>query len=253
MALTKRIIPALDIKNGAVVKGVQFNNVKAVGEPIAIAQAYQDSGADELVMLDITASLEDRKTMRSVVDGISAAVFIPLTVGGGIRTVADMAELVKAGADKIFVNSAAINDLSIVTQGAQIFGSQAIVGAIDVKWDQEAGFYRVYVQGGTQPTPWEVGKWAQALVEAGAGELLVTSMDADGMQAGYDLPLYQMLTQKVAVPIIASGGAGTIEDFEALFEQTNVDGALAASVFHFNTIPIPKLKAALKQRGISIR
>ncbi|CAK8053598.1 imidazole glycerol phosphate synthase subunit HisF [Eupransor demetentiae] len=253
MTLNKRIIPALDIKNGRVVKGIQFQNVQAVGDPVAIAKEYQDLGADELVLLDISASQEDRKTAQEVVDDVSSQVFIPLTVGGGISSLADMKKIIQAGADKIFLNSAAVKQVDLVTQGAEVFGSQAMVVAIDVKWDVAEKSYRVYIKGGQEATDWEVGAWAQAVVKAGAGELLVTSMDADGTKQGYDIALYQYLCQQVDVPIIASGGAGKIEDFEELFLKTDVDGALAASVFHYKQIAIADLKAALQAKGVPVR
>lgn len=187
MVLAKRIIPALDIKDGQVVKGVQFKDVKAVGDPVALANHYQATGADELVLLDISATLENRDTIYDVVSAVSAAVFIPLTVGGGIRTVDNMTQLIASGADKVFVNSAAIDNPALVTAGAEKFGRQAIVGAIDVKWDVAWQKYRVYKAGGTIPTDLEAVAWAQELVRLGAGELLVTSMDADGGQQGFDV------------------------------------------------------------------
>ncbi|GAO99637.1 imidazole glycerol phosphate synthase subunit HisF [Fructobacillus ficulneus] len=253
MTLAKRIIPALDIKNGQVVKGTKFLNLKTMGDPVTLAKAYQAAGADELVFLDITATLEDRATILSVVEAVSQAVFIPLTVGGGITSVAAMKELIAAGADKIFLNSAAVKDPSLVTAGAELFGAQAMVGAIDVKWDDRAGFYRVYVAGGTQATELNAIDWAKELVAAGAGELLVTSMDTDGVQEGYDVRLYQELTAAVAVPVIASGGAGTVEDFVDLFQQSPTDGALAASVFHLQQINIQDLKAKLAANEIEVR
>lgn len=253
MTLAKRLIPALDIKNGAVVKGVQFQNVQVVGDPVQAAKAYQAAGADELVFLDITATLEQRQTMIDVVKAVSQEVFIPLTVGGGITSVDQMRALIAAGADKIFLNSAAIKQTELVTVGAEIFGKQAIVGAIDVKWDASAQFYRVFVAGGTVPTQWEAIAWAKKLQELGVGELLVTSMDADGMKKGYDLALYQQLTAALDVPIIASGGAGSPQDFVDVFAQTRVDGALAASVFHFGEIEIPPLKSQLAAKGIEVR
>ncbi|MDF7626748.1 imidazole glycerol phosphate synthase subunit HisF [Lactobacillaceae bacterium L1_55_11] len=253
MTLAKRIIPALDIKDGQVVKGISFENVQAVGDPVALAKQYEADGADELVFLDITATNERRKTIMDVVQAVSQAVFIPLTVGGGIRTTDEMAQLIAAGADKIFVNSAAVKNPDLVTEGAKIFGSQAIVGAIDAKWDPKAQFYRVYVSGGQVPTDWNAVAWAQELQKRGAGELLVTSIDADGNQDGYDQRLYQELAAAVDLPLIASGGAGQVQDFVDLFEKTPVDAALAASVFHYGTVPIPKLKQALSQADVEVR
>ena len=253
MVLAKRIIPALDIKDGQVVKGVQFKDVKAVGDPVALANHYQATGADELVLLDISATLENRDTIYDVVSAVSAAVFIPLTVGGGIRTVDNMTQLIASGADKVFVNSAAIDNPALVTAGAEKFGRQAIVGAIDVKWDVAWQKYRVYKAGGTIPTDLEAVAWAQELVRLGAGELLVTSMDADGGQQGFDVALYQKLLANVRVPVIASGGAGQIADFTEVFLGTHVDAALAASVFHFDKIPIPVLKTQLTKEGVTVR
>ncbi|GMA70362.1 imidazole glycerol phosphate synthase subunit HisF [Leuconostoc litchii] len=253
MTLAKRIVPALDIKNGKVVKGVNFINLREVGDPVESAKAYQASGADEIVFLDITATLEERDTIMSVVDAVSKEVFIPLTVGGGIRTTEDMSRLIKAGADKVFVNSEAVKNPDLITSGAKIFGSQAIVGAIDAKWDNTAGIYRVYVAGGSKPTALDAVEWASELVSRGVGELLVTSMDADGTKKGYDIQLYSQLAEAVDVPIVASGGAGAIKDFTELFEQTNIDAALAASVFHFGEIKIPDLKKVLKSEGAEIR
>lgn len=253
MVLAKRIIPALDIKDGQVVKGVQFKDVKAVGDPVALANHYQATGADELVLLDISATLENRDTIYDVVSAVSAAVFIPLTVGGGIRTVDNMTQLIASGADKVFVNSAAIDNPALVTAGAEQFGRQAIVGAIDVKWDVAWQKYRVYKAGGTIPTDLEAVAWAQELVRLGAGELLVTSMDADGGQQGFDVALYQQLLANVRVPVIASGGAGQISDFTEVFLGTQVDAALAASIFHFDKIPIPVLKNQLTKEGVTVR
>ncbi|CAK1247723.1 imidazole glycerol phosphate synthase subunit HisF [Fructobacillus cardui] len=253
MGLAKRIIPALDIKNGQVVKGISFDQIRAVGDPVVLVKRYQEMGADELVFLDITATIEGRATMKSVVDQVSKEIFIPLTVGGGIRSLDEMTSLIQAGADKIFLNSAAVKDPGLVTAGAQVFGAQAMVGAIDAKWDPAKGFYRVYVSGGTKPTELDAIKWAQELVQAGAGELLVTSIDADGQKKGYDLRLYQQLTAAVDVPIIASGGAGTTKDFVDVFADGFVDAALAASVFHYNQIAIPDLKRDLQEEQVEVR
>jgi imidazole glycerol-phosphate synthase subunit HisF len=253
MGLAKRIIPALDIKSGQVVKGISFDQIRAVGNPVALAKRYQEMGADELVFLDITATIEGRATMKSVVDQVSKEIFIPLTVGGGIRSLDEMTNLIQAGADKIFLNSAAVKDPGLVTAGAQVFGAQAMVGAIDAKWDPVNGFYRVYSAGGAKPTELDAIKWAQELVQAGAGELLVTSIDADGQKKGYDLRLYRQLTAAVDVPIIASGGAGTTKDFVDVFEDGSVDAALAASVFHYNQIAIPDLKRNLREEQVEVR
>ncbi|MBU7456366.1 imidazole glycerol phosphate synthase subunit HisF [Leuconostoc fallax] len=253
MTLAKRIIPALDVKDGQVVKGIQFLNLTTIGDPVEIAKAYQDQGADELVFLDITATFENRNIMTSVIQAVSKEVFIPLTVGGGLRTLDDIKAIFHAGADKIFLNSAAIQNPTLVQEAAQLFGNQAVVGAIDARFNAEKQFYEVYRVGGRQATGINALDWAEQLVSYGAGELLVTSMDADGTKNGYDITLYDLLTQRVNVPIIASGGAGKTDDFIDVFQQTNVDGALAASVFHYGEITIPELKTTLLKKEIPIR
>ena len=251
--LAKRIIPCLDVADGRVKKGVHFVNLKDVGDPVAIAAAYEKQGADELVFLDITATNEKRQTMSSVVEAVSKQVFMPLTVGGGIKNLADMERLLKAGADKTAINSAAVANPALISQGAERFGSQAVVVAIDVRWDPEAGTYFVYTHGGQQKTDLEAVAWAKKAVELGAGELLITSMDCDGTKDGFDLKLYQTIGRVVNVPIIASGGAGKIQDFVDVFKQTPVTGALAASVFHFKELTIPQVKQVLDKEGVPVR
>ncbi|UQS85930.1 imidazole glycerol phosphate synthase subunit HisF (plasmid) [Nicoliella spurrieriana] len=251
--LAKRIIPCLDIANGRVKKGVNFLNLKDVGDPVTIAAAYEQQGADELVFLDITATNEHRKTMATVVEDVSQQVFMPLTVGGGIQSIADMETLLHAGADKIAINSAAIADPNLITSGAKRFGSQAIVVAIDVKWHPDANAYLVYTHGGTKNTGLSALQWAQTAVAKGAGELLITSMDQDGTKNGFDIRLYNQIAQLVSVPLIASGGAGSIDDFSQLFQSTPVTGALAASVFHYRELLIPEVKRALQKQGVSVR
>lgn len=251
--LAKRIIPCLDVDNGRVKKGVNFVNLVDVGDPVDIAAAYEEQGADELVFLDITATSDRRKTMDDVVESVSKEVFMPLTVGGGIRTVEDMSKILKAGADKISLNSAALANPDLIRQGAQKFGDQCIVVAIDVKTDPETGRRYAYTHGGRLRTDREAVEWAKEAVSLGAGELLVTSMDKDGTKSGFDIELYQELGRAVSVPIIASGGAGKIEDFLEVFEKTPVTGALAASIFHFGEISIGQLKEALRQEGIPVR
>ncbi|KAA8381125.1 imidazole glycerol phosphate synthase subunit HisF [Leuconostoc carnosum] len=253
MALAKRIVPALDVKNGRVVKGINFLNLQDVGDPVEIAKAYQDAGADELVFLDISATLEGRTTMIDMIERVSSVVFMPLTAGGGVTDLNGIRQIIKAGADKVFLNSAAVKQPKLILQGAEVFGSQAIVGAIDAKWDELAGIYRVYIAGGTKPTDLNALTWAQTMVDYGTGELLVTSMDADGTKDGYDVKLYQALNDVVKVPIVASGGAGKIQDFTEVFQDGHVDAALAASVFHYNEIAIPFLKQQLYDEGIPMR
>lgn len=251
--LAKRIIPCLDVADGRVKKGVHFVNLKDVGDPVAIAAAYEKQGADELVFLDITATNEKRQTMSSVVESVSRQVFMPLTVGGGIKSLDDMERMLKAGADKCAINSAAVADPDLISQGAKRFGSQAVVVAIDVRWDAHEGQYFVYTHGGQQKTNLEAVSWAKKAVFLGAGELLITSMDCDGTKDGFDLRLYQTIGQAVNVPIIASGGAGIINDFIDVFKQTPVTGALAASVFHFKELTIPQVKQALSKEGVPVR
>ncbi|KRO29181.1 imidazole glycerol phosphate synthase subunit HisF [Lactiplantibacillus fabifermentans] len=251
--LAKRIIPCLDVADGRVKKGVNFVNLTDVGDPVAIAAAYQQQGADELVFLDIFATNEHRQTMADIVEQVSAQVFMPLTIGGGISSVTDMQRLLKAGADKISINSAAVANPALITAGAEKFGNQCIVVAIDTAWDAQAQQYRVYTHGGQQATDLDAIAWAKAVVARGAGELLVTSMDRDGTKAGFDTDLYQALGAAVNVPIIASGGAGNLADFETVFQQSPVDGALAASVFHYGELTISEVKHALAAKGVVVR
>ncbi|MFC6294844.1 imidazole glycerol phosphate synthase subunit HisF [Lactiplantibacillus daoliensis] len=251
--LAKRLIPCLDVADGRVKKGVNFVNLTDVGDPVKIAAAYQQQGADELVFLDISATNEQRKTMTDIVEQVSAQVFMPLTIGGGISSVTDMQRLLKAGADKIAINSAAVADPTLIQAGAKKFGNQCIVVAIDTAFDEQAGQYRVYTHGGQQATSFEAIAWAQKAVSLGAGELLVTSMDRDGTKAGFDLRLYQQLGAAVNVPIIASGGAGNLADFTDVFQQSPVDGALAASVFHYGELTIGQVKQSLKAKGVVVR
>ncbi|MFD1672058.1 imidazole glycerol phosphate synthase subunit HisF [Agrilactobacillus yilanensis] len=251
--LAKRIIPCLDVDHGRVKKGVNFVNLTDVGDPVAIAQAYEQQGADELVFLDITATNEKRKAFTDTIAAVASQVFMPLTVGGGINALEDMQALLKAGADKIALNSAAVHNPDLIRQGAEKFGQQCIVCAIDVRYQPEKDRYQVVINGGRKPTDLDALDWAQTAVSAGAGELLVTSMDCDGTKKGFDLKLYQALTAVVDVPIVASGGCGQISDFTELFKETTVDAGLAASVFHFGTLTIPQVKAELKQNEVPIR
>lgn len=249
--LAKRIIPCLDVDDGRVKKGVNFVNLTDVGDPVEIAAEYQKQGADELVFLDISATNQKRQTTINMVEKVSRQVFMPLTIGGGIKSVADMDRLLKAGADKIAINSSAVNNPQLISQGAQKFGNQCIVVAIDVK--KIANKYVVYVNGGQKNTDLDAITWAKKVVELGAGELLVTSMDKDGTKDGFDIELYQALNQVVDVPIIASGGAGKVEDFNQVFLKADVDGALAASVFHFGELTIADVKKSVKSKGVVVR
>ncbi|MBP2098373.1 imidazole glycerol phosphate synthase subunit HisF [Enterococcus rivorum] len=249
--LTKRIIPCLDVTNGRVVKGVNFVDLKEVGDPIEIAKVYNEQGADELVFLDITATSDERETMLEVVERTAAVVFIPLTVGGGIRSVADMKKLLQAGADKISLNSAAIVNPQLIKEGAEKFGSQCIVVAIDAKRIGDS--WHVFVKGGREDTGLDAVEWAKEAVALGAGEILLTSMDADGTKKGYDVALNQAICEVVTVPVIASGGCGNSGDILEVFKETEVTGALAASIFHYGEVKIPELKHFLKEQDVEVR
>ncbi len=278
--LTKRIIPCLDIDRGRVVKGVSFVNIRDAGDPAELARFYDEQGADELVFLDITASSDARDIIIEVVKQVSEQVFIPLTVGGGLRNVADVRRMLEAGADKTSLNTAAINNPALVAEASDFFGAQCIVVAIDAKRvtpDDEitipnfqaadgltadiaaevalddASGWQVYVHGGRTPTGIDAVKWAKKVARLGAGELLVTSMDTDGQQTGYDLELLRAISQGVAIPVIASGGAGNPQHlYDALIEG-NADAVLAASIFHYGTHPIPEVKQYLADKGVPIR
>lgn len=249
--LAKRIIPCLDVTEGRVVKGINFVNLTDVGDPVEVARAYNEQGADELVFLDITATSDDRETMVDVVERTAAEVFIPFTVGGGIRSVDDMQKMLKAGADKISLNSAAISHPELISQGAEKFGNQCIVVAIDAKRFGDS--WHVFVKGGREDTGLDAVEWAKKAVSLGAGEILLTSMDADGTKNGYDLLLNQAICEVVNVPVIASGGCGSSEDILEVFQQTNVTGALAASIFHYGEVTVPEVKKMLKENGIEVR
>ncbi len=247
----KRIIPCLDVKNGRVVKGVSFVNLRDAGDPVECAAAYDKQGADELVLLDIMASHEGRATMIDIVERVAAQVFIPFTVGGGIRTVEDFTELLRAGADKISVNSAAVKNPDLINEAAYKFGSQCVVCAIDAK--RREGGWEVYLNGGRVPTGIDAVKWAQEAVSRGAGEILLTSMDCDGQKTGYDVELTKAVSEAVGVPVIASGGAGKAEHFLDVLTEGKADAVLAASLFHFNELPVPELKKYLKENNIPVR
>lgn len=250
--ITKRIIPCLDIKDGRVVKGVQFENLIDAGDPVETAQCYDKAGADEIVFLDIAASRRGAQPVWDVLARASERVFLPLTVGGGMRTVEDFRKMLSCGADKIAVNSAAIENPSLVTEAAMKFGRQCVVAAIDAKRRADGG-YEVYKHGGSVPTGLDAAEWAHTLEGLGAGEILLTSMDADGTRAGYDLQLTRAVTQAVNLPVIASGGAGTEADFYDVFTEGGADAALAASLFHFGILKIGALKEYLHTRGVPVR
>ncbi|HET7522040.1 MAG TPA: imidazole glycerol phosphate synthase subunit HisF [Bacillales bacterium] len=251
--LTKRIIPCLDVKDGRVVKGVRFVNLRDAGDPVELARFYDEQGADELVFLDISASHEGRETMAEVVERAAGQLSIPFTVGGGIHSLEDMKRILRAGADKVSVNTAAILNPDVIRRGADFFGSQCIVAAIDAKYDPEWGSWRVYTHGGRRPTEREVREWAREAVSEGAGEILLTSMDRDGEKSGFDIELTRTVGEAVNVPVIASGGAGRAQHFVDVFQQANADAALAASIFHFKETSVEQVKAVLKEKGVPVR
>ena len=271
--LTKRIIPCLDVDNGRVVKGVSFVNLRDAGDPAELARFYDKEGADELVFLDITASSDNRDTMVDVVRDVSAEVFIPLTVGGGIRQIADVRKRLEAGADKVSLNTAALQDPNVIKEASEFFGSQCIVVAIDAKrnsdiymslqeqnvtgWEElkvdlNTGWV-VYTHGGRSPAGVDAVKWAQKVAELGAGEILLTSMDSDGHESGYDLELLSLVSSSVSIPVIASGGAGSLEHLQQAIEVGKADAVLAASIFHFGTFSIGDAKTYLANQNIAIR
>lgn len=250
--LSKRIIPCLDVKGGRVVKGVNFVNLIDAGDPVKVAKAYSDVGADEVVFLDITASSDERNIILDVVERTASEVFIPLTVGGGIRSIEDIRNILNAGADKISMNSAAIKDPNLINQGAERYGNQCIVVAIDAKRKAEGNF-EVYIHGGRIPTGIDAVSWAIEAEKRGAGEILLTSMDCDGTKAGYDLDLTRIISEAVHIPVIASGGAGNKAHFASAFNEGKADAALAASLFHFKELEIKDLKNYLQEQGIPVR
>ncbi len=249
--LKKRIIPCLDIKDGTTVKGVNFEDLINAGNPIELAKKYENEGADELVFLDITATIEERKTFVELVKDIARELSIPFTVGGGISTVEDVRKLLEAGADKISINSSAVKNPKLISDLSQEFGNQCIVVAIDTKFIDNSD--RVFVKGGREKTALQTLDWAKKAEELGAGEILLTSMDGDGTKNGFDLRLTKLISESINIPVIASGGAGRIQDFEDVFNQTKVTGALAASIFHFREIGINELKEELKLKKLAIR
>lgn len=247
----KRIIPCLDIKNGRVVKGVSFVRLRDAGDPVACAAAYDAQGADELVLLDITATHEGRSTMLDIVRRVAECVFIPFTVGGGIRTADDFKDILRAGADKVSVNSAAVRNPELISEAAERYGSQCVVCAIDAK--RSGASWEVYLNGGRIPTGIDAVKWAVEAEKRGAGEILLTSMDCDGQKTGYDCDLTRAVSENVGIPVIASGGAGEKRHFLDAFEKGRADAVLAASLFHFNELSIPELKRYLQENGVSVR
>lgn len=251
--ITKRIIPCLDVKDGRVVKGVSFQQLRDAGDPVELARLYDREGADELVFLDISASHEGRKTMVDVVQSAAAQLTIPFTVGGGIGSVEDMFQLLRAGADKVSINTAAVLNPQLIEDGARRFGAQCIVVAIDAKYDPERNDWFVYTHGGRRETGKRAVEWAKEAVERGAGEILLTSMDQDGQKDGYDLALTRAVAGAVRVPVIASGGAGEAQHFYEAFEKSGADAALAASIFHYQELSIEEVKRYLADKGVNVR
>ncbi|HDR04505.1 MAG TPA: imidazole glycerol phosphate synthase subunit HisF [Candidatus Marinimicrobia bacterium] len=249
--LTKRIIPCLDVQNGETVKGINFVNLRSAGDPVALGKRYSEEGADELVYLDISASIEGRKTFRELVSRVAQELNIPFTVGGGIKSIADISALLKAGADKVSVNTAAVVNPHLIDEAAKAFGSQCIVVAIDAKAVEKKWLLTIY--GGREQSQINALEWAKELQERGAGEILLTSMDHDGTKNGFALELTAQMSEMLSIPVIASGGAGTMDHFADVFTIGKADAALAASVFHFREIPIPQLKKYLQEKQIPVR
>lgn len=255
IVLTKRIIPCLDVKNGRVVKGINFLNLRDAGDPVEVARRYEDAGADELVFLDISASHEGREIMLDVVRRVSEQIFMPFTVGGGIRTLEDATRLIQAGAEKVSINSAAVKNPQLISEVAQKFGSCATVVNIDPRRVQREGqeVWEVHINGGRIPTGLEAVDWARRVEQLGAGEIVLTSMDADGTKKGYDLPMTKAVAEAVGIPVVASGGAGAPEHLLQILTEGRADAALAASIFHYNEYGIPATKQYLRDRGVAIR
>lgn len=251
--LTKRIIPCLDVNNGRVVKGVNFVNLRDAGDPVEIAAAYDKEGADELVFLDITASSDARRTVVDMVRRVAEKVFIPFTVGGGIRTVDDFREILREGADKVSVNSAAILRPELISEAADKFGSQCVVVAIDAKRRADGSGWNIYKNGGRVDMGIDALEWAERVCRLGAGEILLTSMDCDGTKAGYDIELTRAVAERVTIPVIASGGAGTLEHFKDALTEGKADAALAASLFHYKELKIKEVKEYLRKQDVPVR
>ena len=250
--LAKRIIPCLDVTGGRVVKGVNFVDLRDAGDPVETARAYEAQGADELTFLDITASSDERETVVHIVEEVARQVFMPLTVGGGIRGVADVDVMLKAGSDKISINTAAIRNPDLVNQASEPFGSQCIVVAIDARRNEQGG-WTVYTHGGRNPTELDAVAWAKEVAQRGAGEILLTSMDADGTKDGYDLELTRSVSEAVSIPVIASGGAGNLDHLAEAVTEGKADAVLAASIFHFGEYTIAEAKARMRERGVEVR
>lgn len=251
--LSVRIIPCLDVKAGRVVKGLQFEQLRDVGDPVEAARAYQEQGADELVFLDITASSDGRNIMHEVVERTASEIFMPLTVGGGLRSVEDIRAMLNAGADKVSLNTAAIQNPDLILQAAKKFGNQCIVAAIDARREPGTDSWRVYTHGGRNRTELDVLDWAKRVVDLGAGEILLTSMDCDGMQAGYDIELTRRVSEAASVPVIASGGAGNLDHLVDVVRDGKASAVLAASIFHFGTYTIRQAKEKLREAGMPVR
>lgn len=252
--LAKRVIPCLDVDaRGRVVKGVNFVGLRDAGDPVELAKFYSDQGADEIVFLDITATHERRHTITEVIRRTAKEVFVPLTVGGGIRSTEDFQEILRAGADKVGVNSAAVRDPMLIARAAERFGSQCVVLAVDARARKNADGYEVLIGGGRVETGLDLLEWVTRAEQLGAGEILLTSMDADGTRAGFDLPMLQAVCREVHIPVIASGGCGSLAHFAQVFQETGADAALAASLFHFGELTVPQVKEYLRQQGIPVR
>lgn len=251
--LSKRIIPCLDVTEGRVVKGIRFQELRDAGDPVETAKAYEQQGADELVFLDITASSDNRGIMHEVVERTASECFMPLTVGGGLRSLEDITAMLHSGADKVSLNTSALQNPNLVNQAAERFGTSCIVVAMDAKRDPELGGWRIYTHGGRNATEWNAVDWAKEVVKRGAGEILLTSMDQDGMQSGYDNDLNCTLSEAVQVPVIASGGAGTLDHLVDAIHIGKADAVLAASIFHFGTFTIQQVKQYMSQKGIPVR
>lgn len=251
--LTKRIIPCLDVKDGKVVKGINFVGLKEVGDPVELAKKYYVQGADELVFLDITATHEGRETMVNVVKQVASSIYMPFTVGGGLKTIEDIKRILRAGADKVSLNSAAVKDPDLIYQGAKIFGNQCIVLAVDAKAREDQSGWNVVIHGGRIDTGIDLLEWIQKGVLLGAGEILLTSMDTDGVKKGYDVKMLEAVRKITNVPVIASGGCGALEDFYEVFEKDVADAALAASLFHYDELSVQDVKSYLQKKGIPVR
>lgn len=250
---TKRIIPCLDVKEGKVVKGINFVGLKEVGDPVTLARSYYEQGADEIVFLDISATHEGRDTMVDVATKVAKEIFIPFTIGGGIRTIEDITKMLRAGADKVSLNSSAVNTPELIKQGAEMFGSQCIVVAIDAKQRDDKSGYNVYINGGRIDTGIDLIDWVKKVVALGAGEILLTSMDADGTKQGFDIEMLRAVNEVVNVPLIASGGCGSIEDIDEVFQEDVADAALAASIFHYGEHSVLEVKQFLNEKKIPVR